>query len=270
MRKLRLVNHTSDVTPAEAGVHKRQRPWIPAFAGMTALEPYFTRLKLPNRHLIILIAHCSLLVTFVMTGCSKYYYNPAPQILPQHIAKLAVRPFTNHTQQYGLEDKLTLAVQSEFNRDGRYQITTEDQADGVVIGDITRYILEPLSYDSNQVPTEYKLWILANVTFYDKIKNLTLWTEPNMNGELRYYVASSGYEGSLTEEEARQTIWDQLSRDIRTRTLEGFGTVTGASERSVPKSSPEDYNSLPTFPSNSPPPPPNQQPNAPSPTRIPY
>src|SRR4029077_16603418 len=95
---------------------------------------------------------------------------------------------------------------------------------------------------SNHVPTQYKLWILVDVTFYDKVKNQTLWTEPNMNGELTYYVASSGFPGSLTEEEARQTIWDQLSRDIRTRTLEGFGTVTGASEKSVPKSSPDQYN----------------------------
>src|ERR1043166_7561440 len=116
-------------------------------------------------------------VLSLFCGCSKYYYNPAPQVIPQYIAKLAVRPFANHTQQYGLEDKLTLAVQSEFNRDGRYQITTEDQADGVVIGDIVRYILEPLSFDSNHVPTEYKLWILVNVTFYDKVKNQTLWTE---------------------------------------------------------------------------------------------
>src|SRR5689334_26363 len=80
-----------------------------------------------------------------LSGCSKYYYNPAPQVLPSYIQKIAVRAFANHTQQYGLEDKLTLAVQSEFNRDGRFQITTEDVADGVLIGDITRYILEPLS-----------------------------------------------------------------------------------------------------------------------------
>src|ERR1700761_6449390 len=93
----------------------------------------------------------------IMSGCSKYYYNPAPQILPQYIRKIAVRPFANHTQQYGLEDKLTLEVQSEFNQDGRFQITTEDQADGVLIGDITKYILEPLSYDSNHVPNQYKL-----------------------------------------------------------------------------------------------------------------
>lgn len=215
------------------------------------------------------ILRISAVLSLALLGaCSKYYYNPAPQVLPAHIARLAVRPIANHTQQYGLEDKLTLAVQSEFNRDGRYQITTEDQADGVVIGDITRYILEPLSFDSNHVPTEYKLWILVNVTFYDKVKNQTLWQEPNMSGELRYFVASSGFAGSLTEEEARQTIWDQLARDIRTRTLEGFGTVTGASDKSAPKSSPIDFRATPV--NDNPPPTPPQQPSAPSPTRLPY
>jgi hypothetical protein len=206
-----------------------------------------------------------------LTACQKYYYNPAPQVLPSYIAKLAVRPFANHTQQYGLEDKLTLAVQNEFNRDGRYAITSEDQADGVVIGDITRYILEPLSYDSNHVPTQYKLWILCDVTFYDKIKNQTLWKEANMNGQLTYYVASSGLPGSQTEEEARQVIWDQLSRDIRTRTLEGFGTVTGASEKAVPKSSPTPYDTIkgPEQGNTTPPPQPGA-PRYPSPPAIPY
>lgn len=206
-----------------------------------------------------------------LSGCSKYYYNPAPQVLPAYIRKIAVRPFANHTQQYGLEDKLTLAVQNEFNRDGRFSITSEDQADGVLIGDITRYILEPLSYDQNHVPTQYKLWILVDATFYDKVKNQTLWKETNLNGELRYYVASSGLPGATTEEEARQTIWDQLSRDIRTRTIEGFGTVTGASERAVPKNYPDQLNSVAPLPPTSEAAPPTPgNPLSPSPTGSPY
>ncbi len=213
-----------------------------------------------------------LLLGLGLTACQKYYYNPAPQVLPQHIARLAVRAFANHTQQYGLEDKLTLAVQNEFNRDGRYQMTSEEQADGVVIGDITRYILEPLSYDSNHVPTQYKLWILVDVTFYDKVKNLTLWKESNMEGVITYYVASSGLPGSLTEDEARQTIWDQLSRDIRTRTLEGFGTVTGTSDKAAPKSSPTSSETLgnPGMSGSNNPPPEPGGPRAPSPPAIPY
>jgi hypothetical protein len=209
----------------------------------------------------------------LLAGCQKYYYNPAPQILPQYIRKIAIRPFANHTQQYGLEDKLTIAVQSQFNQDGRFSITTEDQADGVVIGDITRYILEPLAYDANHVPTQYKMWILVNVTFYDKIKSQTLWTEPNMSGQLTYYVASSGLPGSMTEVEAQQTIWDQMSRDITTRTLEGFGTVTGESEKAVPKSAPSESQTMsPVVPGNTPntnPPPLPGGPQAPS-IPLPY
>jgi hypothetical protein len=204
-----------------------------------------------------------------LAGCSKYYYNPAPQVLPQYIRKIAIRSFANHTPQYGLEDKLTLAVQQNFNLDGRFQVTTEDQADGVLIGDITRYILEPLSYDSNHVPTQYKLWILVDATFYDKIKNQTLWKESNLSGELRYYVESSGLPGATTEEEARQTVWDQLARDITTRTLEGFGTVTGASDKAVPKTSPDRFGTNGTPQSGAAPPAPSG-PAQPSPTPVPY
>ena len=185
--------------------------------------------------LVLRYAILDISFAILLAGCSKYYYNPAPQILPQYIKKMAVRPFANHTKQYGIEDKLTLAVQSEFNRDGRYQITTEEQSDGFVIGDITKYILEPLSYDSNHVPTEYKLTILVTISFTDKIKSSTLWTEPNMSGELRYFVASSGFAGSLTEDDARQTIFDQLSRDIATRTFEGFGGATNATDKTTGK-----------------------------------
>ena len=188
------------------------------------------------------LAILGVLVSASLAGCSKYYYNPAPQVLPQYISKIAVRPFANHTKQFGIEDKLTLTVQALFNRDGRYQITSEGQADGVLIGDITKYILEPLAYDSNQVPSLYKLWILADVTFYDKIKNQTLWTEPNMGQPITYPSASSGQPGAMTEEEAQQQIWNQMAVDITTRTLEGFGTATGASDKAVPKVSPDQYN----------------------------
>ncbi len=202
----------------------------------------------------------------ILSGCAAFHANPGPPALPPYISKLAVRPLTNHTQQYGLEDKLTLAVQAEFNRDGRYQITTEEQADGVVIGDITKYILEPLSYDANHVPTEYKLTILVVVSFYDKVKGQTMWTESGMVGELRYFVASSGFAGSLTEDDARQTIWDELARDIRTRTLEGMG----GTKKAVTGDTLGSDNNRPAPTDNNPPLVPSQKPPAPSPTGLPY
>jgi len=203
-------------------------------------------------------------VAFLWSGCLGFHTHQKPSILPPYIQKIAVRPFANHTQQYGLEDKLTLAIQSEFNNDGRYQITTEDQADGVLIGDVTRYTLEPLSYDTNHVPTEYKLTILVDVSFKDKVKNQELWKEPGMIGELRYFAASSGLAGAMAETDAQQVIWDQMSRDIRTRTIEGFGTEAKASDNSGSKSKSVPSNSLPPL-NNAPPSMPSEQPPAPPP-----
>jgi len=175
----------------------------------------------------------------VMSGCSKHYYNPASQVLPQNLQKIAVRPFVNRTRRQGLEDKLTMAVHAAFNRDGRWQIVEEDQADGVLIGEITHYLLMSLKHNAHHVATEYKLRILVDISFYDRTRKQTLWKEPHLEATLTAPSSSSGLPGSLTEVEAQQKLWEQLARDIATRTFEGFGTVTGASEKSVPQSSPE-------------------------------
>ena len=207
----------------------------------------------------------SLLASTVFLGCA----HNAPLILPTYMHTLAIRPFTNKTQQYGLEDPLTLAIQVEFTRDGRYQITDEKQADGVVVGEITRYILDPLSYDANHVPTEYKLTIGTKVSFEDRVKGGTMWSEPDMFGELRYFTQSSNFAGSMTEDQARQVIFDELARDIRTRTLEGLGGSRKTAETtSDMEKTTKTYEGAPL--DNNPPPQPSVEPPAPSPTKLPY
>jgi len=169
-------------------------------------------------------------VIFV-AGCASPY-TPAPQILPAHIKNVYIRPVVNNTSQYGLEEKLTLKVIDEFVRDGRLKVVnTEPEADGVIVIEISKYILQPLTYDANMVTEQYKLWVLLNVHFVDRVQNVTMWNEPNMEGIQIYYDVARG---GPTEEEVRETLWDGLSRDIVKRTVQGFGSVSGASENKVP------------------------------------
>lgn len=173
------------------------------------------------------------------SGCAEtegMIYKPRHQLLPSHISGIAIRPVTNKTQQFGLEDKLTLRIRDEFLRDGSYQILPEADADGVVVVTVTRYILIPIQYDSVLTPTAYKLRILVNLTFVDRTKNTILWTEPGLEG-IQTYTAST-LQGGITEEEARELIWDVLARDIVKRTVEGFGAATGRSEREVSGTTP--------------------------------
>jgi len=169
-------------------------------------------------------------------GSSNLVYRPNSQILPAHIRRIAIRPVANKTQQFGLEDKLTLNIRDEFLRNGLYQIRPESDADGVVVVTLTRYILTPSQYDSVLTPTAHKLRVLVDLQFIDRTKNVILWTEHNLEG-IQNYKAST-QRGGITEEEARELIWDILARDIVKRTVEGFGAVSGASQRSISEEAP--------------------------------
>lgn len=172
-------------------------------------------------------------LSFTSIGCDSPY-QPAPQLLPSYIKKVYVRPVVNNTNQYGLEDKLTKAIIDEFMSDGRLSLmSNENEADGVLVCEIKRYVLQPLTYDANMVTEQYKLWILVNAYFIDKHENITLWVEPNMEGIQIYADAVKVGFGGMTEEQARENIYIKLSRDIVRRTISGFGSASGISERKV-------------------------------------
>ncbi|MCH8964791.1 MAG: hypothetical protein IIB58_07520 [Planctomycetes bacterium] len=101
---------------------------------------------------------------------------------------------------------------------------------------LTRYILIPTQYDSVLTPTAYKLRIMVDLDFIDKTRNVILFREPNLEGIQTY--AASTVSGGITEEEARELIWDVLGRDIAKRVIEGFGPVTGTSQREISSQAP--------------------------------
>lgn len=196
-----------------------------------------------------------------LAGCGEMseYRGPAVLTVPTHIQKIYVRAFRNRTQFFGLEDKLRLRVEQEFIRDGRLPYAgSEDKADGFVDGEIVNYIRQVTTYDGNNQPLEYRLWVIMNLRFFDRVKNLALWEEPRMEGEYTYMVETEA--GGMTEDEARDRLWDLFARDIVKRTLEGFGSVTGASEKKVPEKTVPAPNadipiSAPPAPAAPPPPP---------------
>ncbi|MFA5858116.1 MAG: LPS assembly lipoprotein LptE [Elusimicrobiota bacterium] len=158
--------------------------------------------------------------------------------LPSYIKKVAIPMFTNKTVTYGLEEALTLRVKEEFYRDGRMEVVDEQKADAIIIGDITRYILEPLTYDDDHLVVEQKLWVLFDFGLFEKDVVTGKWKEKpliyerNLEGSYRFFVSTKP--GGMSEAEAQRLIWDRLSRDILVRVTEGYGTVTGISDRKVP------------------------------------
>jgi hypothetical protein len=169
------------------------------------------------------------MLTFI--GCQSY--QPSVQVIPPHIKKIAVKPFENKTNVFGLEELLRLEVNNELLKDGRFTITNDiNTSDGYISGEIMYYILQPVAYGENFEPTQYKLRLIVNLYFVDKVNNLTLWEEPNLEETLFFSAAT--LPGGLTEEEAKKTVVYNMAKKVYLRTIEGFGSVSGRSYKKVP------------------------------------
>ncbi len=161
-------------------------------------------------------------VLFLLAGfLASCGYTPAP-ILPDHIKTMAVNTFKNATIEYGIEEKLTLAVSDEFLRDGRLDIAGQQQADALLTGEITQYVLEPVSYDEQDIIEEYKVYIIVDLVFKDLTTDTVLWEERAMEGSVNYFVSSKAGELVETEDEAQDRLVDDLALDIVRRTIEGW------------------------------------------------
>lgn len=175
-----------------------------------------------------------LLLCGVLTACGgeNVLYTPQAQIMPQHIKKVAIRPILNRTEVFALEDKFYNELYDTFLRNGTYQIVAENNgAEGVVVTTISRYLNVPVQYDSQLIPTVYKMDIWLDVVLMDKTTNTPVWREPAFLGTQLY--AASTLPGGLTEQQARDRVFEKLSKDIVKRTVDGFGSVYSENKKKV-------------------------------------
>jgi hypothetical protein len=163
---------------------------------------------------------------------SNIIYNPSQQILPQHIKSIFVKPFLNKSSIFSIEEKLTLKIIDEFVRNGEYKISNyEKDADGILEGEIKNYIVIPIQYDANFVPTLYKMTIYYSIRMIDKKNNTILFEENNLSANQIYSAPTLS--GGMNEETAREKLWDIIAKDVVKRTVEGFGSVTGVSSKKI-------------------------------------
>jgi|GEM_PF-4272543 len=165
--------------------------------------------------------------------------------LPVEIKHIYISEFINKVAgRLGLESRFRYIVREEFLRDGRLSVVDDEGvADAKLEVEIDKYILEPESYDENFVIESYRLRVFINVRLYEREKGEVegvvlwskrpLWEERALEGRYIYYIPTRP--SGMTETEAQEIIWRKLARDILLRTVEGFGTVSGASQHKIPK-----------------------------------
>ncbi len=112
--------------------------------------------------------------------------------LPSHIRTVAVLPFDNQTGEVALTQEVAEAVRLAMESRLGLRVASEEQADAVVRGSITRYEADqPLSFRQQNQGTTVSVTrrlvtISISVEIYDQVEDRVLWQRSGMRVEGEY------------------------------------------------------------------------------------
>lgn len=167
--------------------------------------------------------------SIMLIGCGY----SAGSLLPAHLKTIYVDNFKNKIEigrevtesarymlyRPGLENDVTDAIVNRFVFDGNLRITTEENADLVLKGNLVGYRQDALRYDSNDDVEEYRINITVDMELMDIVNDKPLWKEMGFMGESTYMTTGRF---ATSEDTAREDAIEDLARRIVERAIEGW------------------------------------------------
>lgn len=176
-------------------------------AGTTLLSPGAWRFAVP------LLG--GLLLAFA-AGCSHYSFSSA---VKSHISTIAIPVLANETLEYGAEQGVTDAIIDEFTENNALRVVAEGESDSILRGAVVLYERPVVSYDAAGDPRDYKVRVVAKLSYEDLSKHEVVW-EGEVEGWAVYSEAGGG--DLTSEDEAREYAFRKLAQDVLSRTVQGW------------------------------------------------
>lgn len=147
--------------------------------------------------------------TLPLGGC-LWKYGFAGGGLPAHVRTVAVLPFENQTAEPALTAELTTAVRTGLLDRLGLREATEEKADAVARGTITRYEPDaPVAFSADPTRTAQvrrRLQIVLDIEIFDQVANKVLYTRKGIQAEGEY--------GDRADVAARKQAIDRIVNDI--------------------------------------------------------
>lgn len=155
------------------------------------------------------LARAVLASTLALSGC-LWKYGFAGGGLPAHVRTVAVVPFENQTAVPELTSELTTAVRTALLDRLALRDATEEKADAVARGTITRYDPDaPVAFSADPTRTTQvrrRLQIVVDIEIFDQVANKVLYTRKGIMAEGEY--------GDRADAAARKQAIDRIVNDI--------------------------------------------------------
>ena len=157
----------------------------------------------------------------ILAGCG-YRFLSGSLNLPPNVHKIAVPIFANHTNEPDLEKVITKALIHRIQQQGELEVTSESQADVILMGTVTDYSSHTaLAYDKEQRIKEYRLRLTAVAYLKDAKTGKLLGRAHRVPAKSEYPVSLDVGITREAEKAAQKVAADEWARDLLTL-WEGF------------------------------------------------
>jgi len=151
-----------------------------------------------------------LLIT--LSGCGYSISGSGKSQLPPHIHSLSIPVFINGSGQPEVHRDLTDEVRRAFISDGRIQVVDQEKGDLLLKGTLNHYAVRAISFNANDLVSEYWVEIGVAVVVTDTVKNEKFLSQ-NMKSKWNYRVTDN----VVTTEQARKDALSQSYDDLSAR-----------------------------------------------------
>ena len=177
---------------------------------------FFTRYSLLVTRHLLLIAHCSLLIT----SCGYNLVGRGASLQP-HIKTISIPIFQNKSGEPNIEFEITNRIRDGFIEDGRLKMTGDGDSDLVLNGDIIKYSLKPIAFDSKDNVTEYWVEIGVSIKLENRV-NGNVILQQELYTKWDYKVSQSVTEADVNRLEAIRQAGKKMAQEIVNIVIEGF------------------------------------------------
>jgi len=156
-----------------------------------------------------------ILLFLLLSGCG-YAFRPKTE----GAKRVAVATFANETFKPGLE---TLARDLLLQRLAERKIPAAEapEADWTLEGTITRYSIEPVAFDSQNISREYRLTITIRALLKERVGQKILWEEA-LSASSYYYTGSNVAATQIAAYDGAFRALKELSGRLTSRLMEDF------------------------------------------------
>jgi outer membrane lipopolysaccharide assembly protein LptE/RlpB len=130
------------------------------------------------------------------------------------VKSIAIPTFENESAEFGIAESITEELIRGFQRDGTLKVTSQDQADAVLLGRVVRVEDQPYTARADQTVEEYRLSVTCEIELVNTKTNESAWKQVYPAWAIYPYTGSLDARDQALREAVGKLREDLLNRIV--------------------------------------------------------